>query len=195
MEKPASRWEWRTFGDDFGAADSLFASMNPEATQESEETYLVTPFTDRTVKVRAGLMDIKLLEEVDESGLEQWRPVLKAEMPLSSGDVEEVYAALGVTVQVSGEKRYPLEDLVAELGSRRSDLRSVPVRKKRLRYILKGCMVEVTEVLAGGSRSRTIAIESPDPESVTSLVRELGLSHLPNTSYPRWLQATTGIEP
>jgi exopolyphosphatase/guanosine-5'-triphosphate,3'-diphosphate pyrophosphatase len=140
-------------------------------------------------------MDIKLLGEVNEAGLEQWRPVLKAEMPLSPGDAEKVCAALGVTVQVSGDKRYPLEDLVAELGSRQTDLRSVPVHKKRLRFTLKGCMVEVTEVLAGDSSSRTIAIESLDPEAVTSLVRELGLSHLPNTSYPRWLQTTTGIEP
>jgi hypothetical protein len=32
------RWEWRTFGAEFGAADEAFAALEPELVQESDET-------------------------------------------------------------------------------------------------------------------------------------------------------------
>jgi len=40
------RWEWRTFGDDFGAADRWFAAATPERVQESDETYLLSLESD-----------------------------------------------------------------------------------------------------------------------------------------------------
>jgi exopolyphosphatase/guanosine-5'-triphosphate,3'-diphosphate pyrophosphatase len=70
------RWEWRTFGTEFGAADEAVAALEPELTQESDETYLHSPGADGVVKIRAGLMDVKLLEHVDAAGLEQWRPAM-----------------------------------------------------------------------------------------------------------------------
>jgi len=76
MHTIVSRWEWRTFGTDFGAAEATFAALEPELTQESDEVYLLSPGTDAAVKIRAGLMDIKELEEVDAAGLQKWRPAL-----------------------------------------------------------------------------------------------------------------------
>ena len=55
------RWEWRTFGDDFGEADSVFAAKTPEREQESYETYLLSTESDASVEVRGGLMDVKEL--------------------------------------------------------------------------------------------------------------------------------------
>lgn len=194
MERFGSRWEWRTFGNEFGKADARFAALESTHMQESDEIYLISPVMDKTVKIRGGLMDIKSLEQIDQAGLEQWRPVLKAEMPLSSDDVNSVRAALGTSAQVGDDRHYYLEDLLAELRDWQPGLRAVPVHKKRLRYTLGGCTGELTEVRAGARKSRTLAIESQESERVTSLVRELGLSDLPNTSYPRWLWATIGSE-
>jgi len=74
------RWEWRTFGARFeGAAEGHFASLQAERVQDSDELYLLsTETTKSVVKVRAGLLDVKHLEQVNDEGLEQWRPVLKA---------------------------------------------------------------------------------------------------------------------
>lgn len=63
------RWEWRTFGTRFGAAETYLAALSPTGVQESDETYLLSSEGD-TVKVRDGLMDIKVLREVDGFGLE-----------------------------------------------------------------------------------------------------------------------------
>ena len=57
------RWEWRTFAGSVPSADAVFETTEP-AVEESEELYLLTPDGDN-VKVRDGLMDIKVLRETD----------------------------------------------------------------------------------------------------------------------------------
>ncbi len=194
MSKIVPRWEWRTFGDEFGEADAFFAALEPTAIQESDEVYLVSSIPDKVVKVRAGLMDVKSLERVDEAGLEQWLPVLKAGIPLSPADADRFRATLGLPLRTSDKERYTLEELVAELTESLPELRAIPVHKKRLRFSIGGCMTEMTEIIADGRRSRTVAIESESPDRVVAAVKQLGLSERDNTSYPRWLKHAVGIE-
>jgi exopolyphosphatase/guanosine-5'-triphosphate,3'-diphosphate pyrophosphatase len=72
------RWEWRTFGEDFGPAEAQFAALTPENLQESDEIYVISTRGDASVKVRDALMDVKHLEKVNDDGLEQWITVLKS---------------------------------------------------------------------------------------------------------------------
>ena len=46
-------------------------------------------------------MDVKHLERVDDDGLEQWLPVLKAEFPLPARTVESVLASLRLPAPVA----------------------------------------------------------------------------------------------
>ena len=46
------RWEWRTFGARFGAADAVLAGLTPTGVEESDELYLLSEDGDN-VKVRA----------------------------------------------------------------------------------------------------------------------------------------------
>jgi exopolyphosphatase / guanosine-5'-triphosphate,3'-diphosphate pyrophosphatase len=190
--KIVPRWEWRAFGDEFGQADALLAAMEPTGVQESDEIYLVSAIPNKVVKVRAGLMDVKSLERVDAVGLEQWLPVLKVGIPLSPEDADRFRATLGLPLKTSDKERYTVEDLVAELTTSLPELRAIPVHKKRLRFSVGGCTAEMTEVVVGGRRSRTVAIESENPDRVVAAVKYLGLSGRDNTSYPRWLSATHG---
>ncbi len=41
MAEIVPRWEWRTFGEDFGAAEEAFAALTVERVQESDELYLL----------------------------------------------------------------------------------------------------------------------------------------------------------
>ena len=188
------RWEWRTFGTEFGAADEAVAALEPELTQESDEVYLLSPGADAAVKVRAGLMDIKLLEHVDEAGLEQWRPAMKETFPLPRGEAEKVCAALGVSAPPPDVDAYTLDEFLALLAAPERGVRAVHVHKRRLHYTVLGCMTEVTEVVADGEQVRTLALESEDAGQVAAAVKELGLADRPNTSYPRWLKAAAGME-
>ena len=92
----AARWEWRSFGADFGSAESRFSSLSPERVEDSDEVYLLAVDSDASVKVRGGLMDVKHLLRENEDGLEQWTPVLKAQFPLTAANVRFLLATLRV---------------------------------------------------------------------------------------------------
>ena len=87
------RWEWRSFGRSFGEAEKRLAALPPQGVQESDEQYLLTA-SGANVKVRAALMDIKELKQVNADGLEQWMPVLKAGFPLPAAETARVLEAL-----------------------------------------------------------------------------------------------------
>jgi exopolyphosphatase/guanosine-5'-triphosphate,3'-diphosphate pyrophosphatase len=163
--------------------------------QESDELYLLSQETDASAKVRDGLMDVKRLEAVDGSGLEQWRPVLKGLFPLGTADVQTVLGALGVSAPQLARETYTLEQLVAEVVEADPALAAVPVHKRRAHYRLDGCMAELSEVTAGKRSARTIAVEAEDPELVAATVRELQLGDRPNVCLARGLKTMLGLEP
>ena len=182
------RWEWRTFGSSFGDAEARFAALTPTGVQESDELYLLSGAGDN-VKVRDDLMDVKVLVETDAQGLEQWRPVMKAGFPLAAPDVARVFEALRLPVPPMDREAYSLEVFITELAEPGGVLRAVRVHKRRVRYVVGGCTAEVSDVVADGRSTRTIAIESEDAAAVIEAVRSVGLGDYVNTSYPRGLAA------
>jgi exopolyphosphatase / guanosine-5'-triphosphate,3'-diphosphate pyrophosphatase len=183
------RWEWRTFGHDFGSAESRFAALAPSGVAESDEVYLLSTASDASVKVRDGLTDVKQLQEVNEDRLEQWLPVVKAGFPLSVDDTHAVLEALAVEVPRLDRGASSLDELVALSD----DLRAVPVHKHREHFTIGGCMAELSELQASGRRVRTIAVESEDPDAVLAAVRELGLEARPNVCVARGLKTLVGL--
>jgi len=187
------RWEWRTFGDDFGPAEAaLVGGQEPERAQESDEIYVLSRAADASVKVRDGLMDVKRLEEVNSDGLEQWRPVLKNSFPLSATDVATMLQALGVSAQTTRDD-YTLEQLLSDLVEPNPSLAAVDVHKQRAHYSIGGCMAELSEISSGGRSTRTIVVEGEDPELISAAVRELGLQDRPNVCLARGLKTMLGL--
>jgi exopolyphosphatase / guanosine-5'-triphosphate,3'-diphosphate pyrophosphatase len=180
------RWEWRVFGSDFGAAEGALAAPGP--VEESDELYLLSA-AGANVKVRDGLMDVKLLREVDGDGLERWEPVMKAGFPLPAAAAARVFQALEVDPPPLIRGAYSLDQFLAELVEPSGAVRPVRVDKRRVRYRLGGCMAEIAEVAADGRAARTIAVESEDPSAVMTAVHGVGLDGHTNTSYPRGLAA------
>ena len=93
MAEIVPRWEWRTFARDVPRADAAFDAMTPDSVEESDELYLLAPGGDN-VKVRDGLMDIKVLRETDAAGLQRWEPILKAPFPLDAEAARTVFQGL-----------------------------------------------------------------------------------------------------
>ena len=183
----ALRWEWRTFGDQVGAAERRLDSVHVDSVVESDETYLVSATGRDAVKVRGGLMDVKHLEQVDSDGLELWKPVMKSALPISADDAQAVLVALDV--------RAPLTRSSYDLGGIAgvsAEVVVVPVHKTRRHFTLGGCMAELTDVRTADRSTRTIAIESDQPGRVIAAVRELGQNPRPNVSFPHWLRARAG---
>ncbi len=187
------RWEWRTFGEHFGDADDRFSALAPERVEESDEVYLLSSRSDASVKVRGGLMDVKQLQSVNDDGLEQWKPVLKAVYPLAAADVLAVMEVLGATVPPLTRSAYTLEELVDELVVPNPELLAVDVHKRREHYSFGGCMAELSEVRTAQGARRTIAVEAEDPARVIAAVRELGLGSRRNVCVARGLKALHGF--
>jgi exopolyphosphatase/guanosine-5'-triphosphate,3'-diphosphate pyrophosphatase len=180
------RWEWRTFGMD----DAAFAERSSDSVQESDELYVLSAESDASVKVRSELMDVKRLEHVNSDGLEQWRPVLKAQFPLSPGDVRFVLTALGVTaIPDLTRSEYALDEFIAGIVGASPELRAVTVHKHREHYLIDGCKAELSAVRTEAGEIRTIAVESEDPELVIETVRHLDFGSRRNVNLPRGLKA------
>jgi exopolyphosphatase/guanosine-5'-triphosphate,3'-diphosphate pyrophosphatase len=140
-------------------------------------------------------MDIKVLREVNPEGLERWEPVMKAGFPLSADDARRVFEALHVATPELARDAYTLGQFRSELVEPGGTVRLVDVRKRRVRYTIGGCMAELSDVVAHGVPTRTIAIESEDPAAVIAAVRSVGLGGVVNTSYPKGLAALLDGEP
>jgi exopolyphosphatase / guanosine-5'-triphosphate,3'-diphosphate pyrophosphatase len=188
------RWEWRTFGD-LDDGDQALGALRTAAAVESDETYVLSMYADASVKVRAGLLDIKILQRVDGAGLQLWVPTLKAGFPLDHQAVVAACTALGVPPPTTRRRAPSLEGLLDELVGSREDLHLVTTHKSRHRSVLDECMVELTDVSVDGRSVRTVAVESPDRRLVTATVHRLGLDGRPNVCVPRGLKALVGWGP
>ena len=80
-------------------------------------------------------------------------------------------------------------DEFLDLVTRTGRVRPVEVHKRRVRYTVDGCTSEVTDVVADGRTTRTIAIESEDRRPSSRRSARWALAGFVNTSYPRGLTA------
>jgi exopolyphosphatase/guanosine-5'-triphosphate,3'-diphosphate pyrophosphatase len=188
MEKIIPRWEWRTFGDGFGDAERRVRGFTPDKVRESAEIYILSAVSNDNTKIRDVLMDIKTLQQVNEDGLEQWKPVMKGSFPLPVEEILKVFGAFRVAPQPLRRDAYTLEQFIGELVKVSRHLRAVDVRKKRTGYLINGCIAEVAEVTAEGIATRTVAVEAEDPVQVITTVRQLGLDRFTNINYLRGLK-------
>jgi exopolyphosphatase / guanosine-5'-triphosphate,3'-diphosphate pyrophosphatase len=188
MSEITPRWEWRSFGPRFGEAEKRLAALTPGRVQESDEVYLLSG-AGGNVKIRAALMDIKVLRQVNADGLEQWTPVMKAGFPIGATDAAKVFEALQLPSPSLSRKGYTLDEFLGEFAAPGGVIRAVKVHKRRTRYTVGGCMAELSDVVVNGKPTRTIAVESEDAAGVIRAVSELGLGGYRNTSYPLGLAA------
>jgi exopolyphosphatase/guanosine-5'-triphosphate,3'-diphosphate pyrophosphatase len=188
MSEVIPRWEWRSFGQRFGDAERLLARFTPSDVQESDEIYLISD-ADSNVKIRDSLMDVKVRRDLNADGVEQWTPVLKAAFPLSPEDIAVVFRALDVPPADDLQSGCSLNELLQHLSRPGSKVRVVKVHKRRIKYSVDNCMAELSDVVANGMKTRTLAVESTDPVLVMQAVTALGMRDYLNTSYPRGLSA------
>ena len=188
MQEIRPRWEWRSFGHRFGQAETRLAALTPQGVQESDEVYLLSS-GGGNVKVRAALMDIKVLKQVNADGLEQWIPVMKAEFPMGDTEVTRVFESLALPVPSLTHSSYTFDEFIEAFAKPGGAIRAVNVHKRRTRYTVGGCMAELSDVVANGKPTRTIAVESEDAQAVIRAVLDVGLGGYENTSYPKGLKA------
>ncbi len=180
------RWEWRTFGGSLDAVEAQLERWDHRGESESDEQYLLSGEGDN-VKIRDELLDIKVLREVDQRGLERWEPTLKAGFPLDASTLAIVFEALRQPLPKLSRQAYSQDQLLSELIEPTDAIQITPVHKRRVRYTSGECMAELSDLEVDRRPIRTLALESIDPAAVVTQVAALGLQDRVNTSVPRAL--------
>ncbi len=185
MAEIIPRWEWRTFATTLEPQIDL--ATYPLIRQlESSEIYLATATSEGNPKIRDEKIDIKTLQLLNDDGLEQWKPVLKASFPLSEDQLAEVYRALNLAPP-SGAGPYSLDALLRMIREG-ANAWAVHADKVRKQYDVDGCTVESSEVAFDGEPFQTVAAEDPDPVKVRDTVGRLGLLEQENINYVKAVQ-------
>jgi len=189
------RYEFRVWAETLASLHKKLGIMAQPKTAESEETYLISKATDKcNAKIRAALMDIKVLVATDR-GLEQWKPILKAEFPLESTIIAtQVFPCLELPPPALPKSAYELDEFLDYVARRDGRLAVAGVRKTRYQFRIGACAAEYAEIMINGVPRDTVAVESVDPDAVLQLVQELGITE-PNTSYIREIKRVLGWVP
>jgi hypothetical protein len=189
-----ARWEWRTFGAAFGAAEEKINSFPKDKVRNSSEVYILSKRSMDNTKIRDMLMDIKTLQQVNAERLEQWFPVMKAGFPLALPVLNDVFKAWKAALPALGRETYSYDEFLSELVRPHADLRVVRVEKERHGFMINGCIVEIANLKFDGQPIRTVAVEMEDPALVMRTVRDLGLAGFENVNYLKALKRSVGME-
>jgi exopolyphosphatase / guanosine-5'-triphosphate,3'-diphosphate pyrophosphatase len=179
------RYEFRVWDDSLAPLRAKLEAMGPPREAKSAETYLISGVTERcNAKIRSGFMDIKILV-AKGSGLEQWKPILKAAFPLSQMDIaSQVFPALQIVAPTLVNENYSAEEFLRTVVRPQPKISVVAVTKTRYRFINGTCVAEYSQVVINGVPRDTVAVESTDADAVLQLVDKLGIRG-PNVSYVR----------
>lgn len=190
------RYEFRIFGNNLSPYEEKIKEISEkEQTRQMDSVYLLTAWKRKNnVKIREGVMDIKVLEQED-SGLEQWNPFLVGKFPLKADIIKTVvFPALGIESPVFERKRYSLEQFIEEVVSVDPDLAVAYVWKTRHAYMVGDCITEIAEILVNGAAIKTICIEHEDPSKVLAAREMIGISDKSeNVNYPKALKRIMGL--
>jgi len=192
-DKIIPRWEWRTFGDNFGVSEDKIKAYELANFKKSSEKYILSRNSNENCKVRDELMDIKSLKQINADKLEQWYPTLKEGFPLSQETITMLCKDFfKVEVPAMDKEAYDFEAYIA-LCKTVKDLVVVDVYKERSIYVINEAIVEIAETTFNGVPMRTICVEHTDPENVINVVRMLGADHFENINYIQAMKKAVGI--
>jgi len=193
------RAEFRVFGHRIieGVKAHLWngKTVLQHARQMPPETYFVSRHTQGVnVKVRDGLLDIKVKTGETVEGYEIFEPRGKFKFPVARKDMVTILSALKAAVpkELDGLDACTFEAFL-EATRRQGDLVPVTVEKMRWGFTIDGVICEYAEVYANGALLESACVESEDHGAMKAVVEGLGLAARPNVSYLKALAAVVGV--
>ncbi len=193
------RAEFRVFGH--GIIDAVTTHMwngktvLQHARTMPAETYFVSRHTQGVnVKVRDGLLDIKVKTGETAEGYEIFQPRGKFKFPVSKSDLAAILSQLkaGMPTELEGLETCTFEAFLAA-AHRNSDLVPVTVEKMRWGFTIDGVICEYAKVYLNGALLESACVESEDYAAMRAVVEGLGLSARPNVSYLKALARLVGV--
>ncbi|MEO7464092.1 MAG: hypothetical protein ABIV42_01295 [Nitrosospira sp.] len=198
------RFEFRIFGQSFATVEGRIRKVTPcDSLNESREIYILnTENCDLNVKIRKGKLEFKRLIE-RANGLERWKPVGLLEFPIERAAIPEKLFPVSALERVSS---FPASLIgmvtereflhhIPQAGVRSTPLYRANLFKRRFRFTLQDCSVEVDHVLVNGAAIQSIAVESEHADQVLAVRSALGLEQFENIAYPLAISRILGLRP
>ena len=156
------------------------------------ELYLVSVHTDSAnVKVREGLLDIKIKVGETPEGYEIFQPRGRLRLPLGKADLTTALLYLNVKMDISTQT-CTLED-ITEMARSHPDLVPVMVEKMRYGFTVDGIICEYAQVRFNGALLESACCESEDYIGMRNAIKALGIGAMPNTNYLRAAKRVVGM--
>ncbi len=195
--KIAPRAEFRVFGQ--GIIDIVKQKMwdagahLQKARRMPPETYfLSTRTSEANVKVRGGLLDIKIKVGETPEGYEIFQPRGKFQFPVKRGDLATILGHLKVEIPLEKET-VTIEEFI-EMARRHPDLVPVSVEKMRYGFTVGGIICEYAQVWFNGAAVESACCESENYAGMRQVVEALGIAAMPNTNYLKAAKRVVGME-
>jgi hypothetical protein len=156
------------------------------------ETYFLSARSDEAnVKVREGLLDIKIKVGETPAGYEIFQPRGKFQFPAKRADLKAILSHLKVEMDVDRETC--ALDEFTEMARRHPDLVPVTVEKVRYGFTVDGIICEYARVMFNGALVESACSESDDYEGLCKAIAALGINEMPNTNYLKAAKRVVGM--
>ncbi|EMH6402897.1 hypothetical protein AB5B87_000250 [Providencia rettgeri] len=156
------------------------------------ETYFLSEKTnDANVKVRDGLLDIKVKVGETKEGYEIFQPRGKFQFPVKKEELNIILSHLEVDIPLDKDS-YEIEEFKA-IVRQHPCLNAVTVEKIRYGFMVDGIICEFARVWFNGALMETACCESEDYEKMQAVVNALGINKLPNTNYLKAAKRVVGM--
>lgn len=160
--------------------------------RQSGETYILSRHTNAAnVKVRDGLLDIKIKVGETEEGYEIFQPRGKFQFPVKQSELATILDNLEVQVEL-GREQYTFDEFLALIQDH-TDLCAVDVFKTRYGFSVDGVICEYGEILFNGAKLETACVESEDYPAMKSVIEKLELNTFDNINYLKAAKKVVGM--
>lgn len=198
--KITPRAEFRVFGQ------GIIAEIQPrlwngktvlhQARTMPAETYFLSRHTrDVNIKVRDGLLDIKIKTGATPEGYEIFQPSGKFQFPVTNDHLASIAGHLKVALPepIVLASAVTFDEFLA-MARRHPDLTPVVVTKMRWGFTIDGIICEYAQVYFNGAMVESACVESENYAGMQAVIESLGLSARPNTNYLRAAAAVIGLD-
>ncbi len=156
-----------------------------QARRMPAETYFLSRHTRAAnVKVRDGLLDVKLKVGDTPDGYEIFQPSGKFQFPVTADQLASIAAKLHVRLPESivFAPSTTLDEFLA-MARAHPDLVPVFVEKMRWGFTIDGIICEYAQVYFNGAMVESACVESENYEGMRAVIEGLGLASRPNVNY------------
>lgn len=186
------RWEWRSFGDNFGSAESKIRKSKCSRIRESHETYILSKESNHNIKIRHDLLDVKILQKVNIDNLEQWKPILKSPFPIYQNTLDSLFSFANLSKVNYKRSKYSYHQFIQEIIKNHPKLTVVDVSKKKFGFLINDVPIEIAQLLIASKTVQTIAVEHVDANLTMGMVNQLDLTKFNNINYVSFLKEFAG---